>query len=153
MFGLESLPKHFYQYSWPSMTRKIPWKMNLHTCQVIVVCGVLTAILHYASVVLSPFQDKTVGSTPQPLQKPCRVSPHFVGRHAVVVKDRFQATSLNKYLVISVAWRLNVIRRTNTTASSRSKEHTCYPVSQCLRGCWFKRTLGMIAVKSVHKVM
>lgn len=51
--------------------KKFHEKMNLHTCQVIVVCGVLAAILHYASVLFtnSPFQDKTVGSTPQPLRK------------------------------------------------------------------------------------
>lgn len=101
----------FQHYFWPSMTRKIPFKINLHTCQVIAVCGMLTAILHYTWVLLSPFQDKTAGSTPQLLPNQCRVSLHIVRRRAIL-KDRCQATSLNKYLVIFVAWRLNVICRT-----------------------------------------
>lgn len=66
----------FQQRFWPSMTRKIPYKINLHTCQVIVVCGVLAAILHYTWVLLSPFQDKTVGSTPQPLPNHAGFPPH-----------------------------------------------------------------------------
>lgn len=96
-------------------------------------CAHCNTSLHFSPPVPLPGQDCGLNTTTS--SKPCRVSPHFVGRHAVVVKDRFQATSLNKYLVIFVAWRLNVICRTNTTARSRSKKHTCYPASQYLRGC------------------
>ncbi len=85
-----------------------------------------------------PLPGQDCGHNTTTSSKPCRVSPHIVRRRAVVLKDRFQATSLNKYLVIFVALRLNVIRRTNTTASARSKDHTYYPASLCLGRCQFK---------------
>lgn len=107
--------------------------------------GVLSSILNYTFVI----KDKTAGSTPQPL--PNRAGfpppPHRQETHRRLsgFKFQFQATSLNKYLVIFVAWRFNVICRTNTTASSRSKHHTCHPASQFMSECRFKCTWRMNA--------
>ena len=89
-------------------------------------CAYCNASLHLSAHIPLPGQDCGLGTTTS--SKPRRVSPHTVRRRAVVLEDRFQATSLNKYLVIFVALRLNVIFRTNTAASARSKDHTCSPI-------------------------
>lgn len=67
------------------------------------------------SVLLFSIQDKIVSSTPKTLPNHAGFPPHTtVSRRAVDFKGWFQATSLNKYLVIFVAGRLNVICHINT---------------------------------------
>lgn len=67
------------------------------------------------SVLLFSIQDKIVSSTPKTLPNHTGFPPHTtVSRRAVDFKGWFQATSLNKYLVIFVAGRLNLICHINT---------------------------------------
>lgn len=56
------------------------------------------ASLLFSPLALAPGEDCGLNTTTS--SKPRRVSPHFVRRHAVVVKDGFHATSLNKYLAV-----------------------------------------------------
>lgn len=61
-------------------------------------CAYCNTTLHLSAPIPLPGQDCGLNTTTS--SKPCRVSPHIVRRQTVVLKDRFQATSLNKYLVI-----------------------------------------------------
>ena len=109
--------------------------------------GVRWACFNTSLHVSAPGQACGLNTTTS--SKTRRASPHIVRRHAVVFKDRFQATSLNKYLVIFVGRGLNVICRTNTTVSSRSKHHACYPASQYRSGCRFQCIRRINALLSV----
>lgn len=116
----DNLVRTFCWSFWTSMTRKIPYKINLHTCQVIVVCGVLTAI-----------PDCGLNTTNS--SKPCRVSPHIVRRRAVVLKR----TGVKLQASINIWWFLWPGGYMWYAAQYHKLAHDpriiqCYPASQYL---------------------